>query len=73
MWEQHERHPVPYLTDFKAQVAGTRIYTKINPIKANYNIHEAEEVIPKKRVITPIGPFEFLRLLFGLRNAAQTF
>ena len=29
--------------------------------------------IPKSAIITPFGLFEFLRLPFGLRNAAQTF
>ena len=29
--------------------------------------------IPKTTIITPFGLFEFLRLPFGLRNAAQTF
>jgi len=29
--------------------------------------------IPKKALITPFGLFEFLRILFGLTNAAHTF
>nr|CAH8874048.1 unnamed protein product [Trichobilharzia regenti] len=33
----------------------------------------ATEDIPKTAIITPFGLFEFLRMPFGLRNAAQTF
>lgn len=33
----------------------------------------AEEDISKIAIITPIGEFEFVRMPFGLRNAAWTF
>ncbi len=32
-----------------------------------------ESDVPKTAVITPFGLFEYLRMPFGLRNAAQTF
>ena len=33
----------------------------------------AEEDIPKTTITTPFALFEFTRMPFGLRNAAQTF
>ena len=33
----------------------------------------AEEDIPKTAIITPFGLFEFLRMPFGHKNAAQAF
>ena len=33
----------------------------------------APEDVPKTAIITPFGLFEFLRIPFGLKNAAQAF
>ena len=33
----------------------------------------ASEDVPKTAIATPFGLFEFLKMPFGLRNAAQTF
>lgn len=68
-----DKYPVPYLTDFQMHLNGVRIFSKLDLMKAFYQIPVHPHDIPKTAVITPFGLFEFLRMPFGLCNAAQTF
>jgi hypothetical protein len=52
---------------------GKRIFSKIDLIRAYYHIPVDPDNVPKTAFITSFGFFEFLRLPFSLRNAAQSF
>lgn len=67
-----DKYPLPHIQDITHQLHGCT-FSKIDLIKAYYQIPVAEEDRHKTAVTTPFGLYEFNRMPFGLRNAAQTF
>ena len=68
-----DRYPVPRLQDSTATLAGKTIFSKIDLVRAYHHVPMTPNDIPKTAVITPFGLYEFPRMPFGLKNAAQAF
>ena len=68
-----DRYPVPNVQEFSSQLSGSKIFSRIDLVKAFHQIPVHPPDIPKTAIITPFGLFEYVRMPFGLRNAAQTF
>ena len=68
-----DRYPLPHIADFNNHLANATIFSKIDLMRGYHHIPVARGSIPKTAIITPFGLWEFVRMPFGLKNAAQAF
>lgn len=68
-----DRYPIPHLQDSTARLAGCCIFSKVDLIRGYHQVPVSAGDVIKTAITTPFGLFEFNRMPFGLRNAAQTF
>ena len=70
---KRDMYPPPHMEDLSSQLAGKKVFSKLDLRKGYYQVPVAAKDVPKTAVITPFSLFEFLRMPFGLRNAGQSF
>ena len=73
MNSEDDRYPLPHIHDCNANLANCTIFSKIDLIRGYNQIPMAPDSITKTAIITPFGLWEFLKMPFGLKNAAQAF
>ncbi len=68
-----DRYPVPHIQDFTSHLHGCKVFSKVDLVRGYHQIPVAVQDRHKTAIITPFGLFEYARMPFGLKNAAQTF
>ena len=68
-----ERHPLPSVDQTIAQLAGAKVFSKLDANSGFWQIPISPESIPLTTFITPFGRYSFKRLPFGITSAPEHF
>ena len=68
-----DRYPIPHIQDFTQRLARSKIFSKIDLVRAYYQIQVELSDVHKTAVTTLFGLFYFTWTPFGLRNSWQIF
>ena len=68
-----DRYALPHIQDFNGGLAGKKIFSVIDLVRGFHLIPVSPPDVCKTAIITPFGLFEFVKMPFGLKNAAQAF
>ena len=68
-----DKDPIRHLQDFSSSLHDDTVFSKIDLVQAYHQIPVAPEDIQKTAISASFRLFEFVRMPFGLKNAAQTF
>lgn len=67
-----DQYPIPSKHEFANWLSSQNSLFRSQLVNEYHQIPVVEGNIPKTAVMTPVGLFEFTRMLFGLRNAVRT-
>merc|ERR1712212_133356 len=65
--------PLPNIRTFMGQIKGSKIFSRVDLVKAFHQIPLDPTSQAKSTIVTPWGAFQFSRLPMGLKNSAQSF